>query len=105
MALQKGSRIEFDLAKDERNIAEHGLSFADFAGFDEEFALLIDDRVDYGETRYRAIGRIDGKGYCVVFTLRGDVTRLISFRRAHEKEMRRYERSEKQGSEAGQPGR
>jgi len=53
--------------------------------------VLIDDRHDYGETRYRAFGRVDGLGYCLVFTLKGAMFRLISFRRAHEKEMRRYE--------------
>jgi uncharacterized protein len=44
------------------------------------------------ETRFRAFGRIEGKGHAVAFTMRGDEMRLISFRRAHEKEMRRYER-------------
>ena len=83
--------IEFDPAKDERNIAEHGLSFVNFAGFDEEPVVVTDERFDCGEERYRAFGRIGGKGHCVVFTLRGEVMRLISFRRAHEKEMSRYE--------------
>ena len=83
--------IEFDSAKDADNIAKHGLSFADFAGFDAEPVIVVDDRIDYGETRYRAFGRIDGEGHAIVFTLRGEAMRLISFRRAHEKEMRRYE--------------
>lgn len=85
--------IEFDPAKDARNKAEKdGLSLADAAEFDLTNAVvLVDDRKDYGEVRYRAFGRVDGKGYCLVFTLRGDAIRLISYRRAHEKEMRRYE--------------
>lgn len=82
--------IEFDPAKDERNIAEHGLSFVNFTGFDAEPIVVTDDRFDYGEVRYRAFGRIGGKGHCLVFTLRGETMRLISFRRAHEKEMRRH---------------
>ena len=92
MSLHKRLRIEFDLTEDERNIAEHGLSFVNFAGFDEEPVVVADDRFDYGETRYRAFGRIGDEGHCIVFTWRGEVMRLISFRRAHEKEMRRYER-------------
>jgi len=83
--------IEFDPAKDERNIAEHGLSFVNFAWFDEEPFVVADERFDYGESRYRAFGRIGGKGHYLVFTLRGEVMRLISLRRAHEKEMSRYE--------------
>lgn len=81
----------FDPAKDAENQAKHGLSLADFAGFDADPLVLVDDRFEYGETRFRAFGRIDGKGHCLVYTLRGGDLRLISFRRAHEKEMRRYE--------------
>ena len=83
--------IEFDPAKNEANIAAHGIALADFTGFDAEPVVTIDDRFDYGETRFRAFGRIGGKGHCLVFTTRDNVMRLISFRRAHEKEMRRYE--------------
>lgn len=83
--------ITFDPAKDASNIAKHGLSLADFAGFDADPAVITDERFDYGETRYVAFGRIVGVGHCIVFTLPDDGVRLISFRRAHEKEMRRYE--------------
>ena len=40
MALHKTAGFEFDLAKDKRNTAEHGLSFANFDGFDEVPAVL-----------------------------------------------------------------
>ena len=82
---------EFDPAKDEANLAAHGLRLSDFAGFDTEAAVVEDKRFDYGERRFRAFGRIDGKGYCLVLTIRQGKERLISFRRCHEKEMRRYE--------------
>lgn len=83
--------IDFDPAKDAANIAKHGLSLADFRGFDGDPAIREDDRYDYGEVRWQALGRIGGLGHCVVFTIMGDTTRLISFRRAHEKEMRRHD--------------
>jgi len=82
-------KIEFDPAKDETNIAKHGISLAR-AGELEILAFLEDDRNDYGETRYRAWGLIDGKAHCLVFTDRGGVLRAISLRRAHQKEMNRY---------------
>lgn len=45
-------RIEFDTAKNERNIRERGLSFEQVAEFDFETALIeTDDRHDYGEAR------------------------------------------------------
>lgn len=83
--------VAFDPAKDEANIAKHGVSFAGFEGFDVAPKVLADDRRDYGEPRFRAFGRIDGVGFCLVYAETETGIRLISFRRAHEKEMRRYE--------------
>lgn len=83
--------VTFDPAKDEANLAKHGLSLAEFDGFEGDPHVAIDDRFDYGEVWYQARGRIDGKGFCAVFTFAATGMHLISFRRAHEKEMRRYE--------------
>lgn len=82
---------EFDPAKDEANFAVHGLRLSDFAGFENGPTVAEDKRFAYSEPRFRAYGRIEGKGYCLVYTERESGPRLISFRRAHEKEMRRYE--------------
>lgn len=90
---QTHMEIEFDPAKDAANIAKHGVSLADAAGLDLlAAAVLVDDRFDYGEPRFRAFGRIDGAGFCLAFTVRGTTVRPISFRRAHEKEMRQHGR-------------
>jgi hypothetical protein len=51
--------------------------------------VVLDDRRDYGEVRYRAFGQIGGKGHMIAYTLRGENVRLISFRRAHDRELRR----------------
>lgn len=83
--------FEWDRAKEDENVARHGLSFSRFAGFDSQPTVVIDDRHAYGERRFRAIGRIEGLGHCLVYTIRGSAMRLISFRRAHDKEMQRYE--------------
>lgn len=84
-------KIEFDPAKNESNIAKHGVSFADFDGFDAEPVVIEDTRFDYGEVRYQAFGRINGRGHCLVFTMRAGRYRLISFRPAHEEEIQSYE--------------
>ena len=82
--------IEYDGAKDASNIAKHGLSLADAPMIDLlTAAVSVDDR-GYGERRFRAFQRIDGIGYCLAFTVRGSVVRPISFRRAHDKEMKRH---------------
>lgn len=83
--------IEFDSAKDTDNRAKHGLSLADAAEFDMAAAVVLaDSRKAYGEPRYRAFARMDGKGYCLAFTVRPGAIRAISYRRAHDKELKRY---------------
>ena len=83
--------IEFDPVKDASNVAKHGLSLADALRFDLLVAtVVVDQRDDYGEVRYRAFQRLDGEGYCLAFAVRGEVVRPISLRRAHDKEMRRH---------------
>ena len=84
--------VVFDPAKDAINQAKHGLSLADAAAFELGAAVVeVDDRFDYGEVRYRAFGRVDGKARCLVFAWSDSTIRAISYRRAHDKEMRRYE--------------
>lgn len=52
-------RIEFDDAKDAINRDKHGISLAAAAEMDFETAKVIaDERRDYGEPRYWAIGSI-----------------------------------------------
>ena len=87
----KSIPIEWDEGKNEANFAKHGLRFESFEGFDTEPVVLVDDRRDYGEERFRAFGRIDGEPHSIAYTTRGDDLRLISFRPAHEKEIARYE--------------
>lgn len=84
--------IVFDPSKDAANLAKHGVSLAEAVAFDFATAVItVDARRDYGELRYRAFGRIRGKGFMLVFVQVDDETiRVISFRRAHEKEMRRH---------------
>ena len=82
---------EWDEAKNRANFGKHGLWFETFEGFDVEPIVMIDNRRAYGEERFRAFGRIDGEPHSIAYTIRGGNLRLISFRRAHEKEVSRYE--------------
>lgn len=84
-------RFEYDPKKSAANKAKHGLDF------EEAQALWLDDtRVEIDtrsneEPRSVAIGSIGGKLWTAVFTLRDQVVRLISVRRARNKESRLYE--------------
>ncbi len=84
-------RITYDPDKNARNIAERGLSFDEVINLDWHTAFIVrDERRDYGEGRYRALGRIDDKLYAVVFTIRPEEFHVISFRRANRREETLY---------------
>lgn len=82
---------EWDELKEQANRDKHGVNFELAHQFDWAIAVVEqDERFDYGEVRYRAFGRIESVGYCLAFTFRGGNIRVISIRRMHEKETRRY---------------
>jgi uncharacterized protein len=86
-------RIEFDPAKDDVNRAKHGVSLHAADSFDWETALeREDDRFDYGETRFVAIGQIDAGLYVMIFTQGSDedAVRVISLRPAEKHERSYY---------------
>lgn len=85
--------IEFDPAKDDMNRAKHGVSLQAAEGFDWDTAFeREDDRFDYGETRFVAIGLIDARLYAMIFTegSHDDTVRIISLRPAEKHEIRYY---------------
>ena len=84
-------KIEYDPAKRAETLRKRGLDLAD-AGqvFDDEILTVEDDREDYGELRLVTIGRIEGRMYFVVWTQRGDRRRIISMRKANDREIARY---------------
>ncbi len=85
---------EWDEDKAAANVRKHSISFANVFGFDWESALVVeDDREDYGEKRYRALGYINARLHALVFTVREDKIRVISLRRASPREKRSYESS------------
>ncbi len=92
--LQKLVEFEFDPEKDATNKDKHGVSLRDAERMDLSTARFAsDDRHDYGEPRTQSLGKIDGRLYMLVFTMRGRVMRVISLRKANLKEMRRYDQS------------
>jgi uncharacterized DUF497 family protein len=83
--------IVYDPKKNERNIRERGLSFDRVAELDFTTALIeAGTRRDYGERRMRALAFLDGRLHAVVYVHVDADTRVISFRRASQKEGKRY---------------
>ncbi len=88
---------EFDPDKDASNRMKHGLMMELGAEiFDGPFIEEPDARFDYGESRFVAIGPVpslNDRLCVVVYTWRGADRRLISFRKANEREIGKYRQS------------
>lgn len=84
--------IEFDDAKRDATLEHRGLDFARAA---EVFAGVTftqeDDRTDYGEARFITAGLLDQRMVVMVWTVRGGARRIISMRKANEREQARYQ--------------
>lgn len=84
--------ISYDPVKNEKNIAERGISFKQVAEFDWSSALIVEDtRKNYGESRFQALGLIGKRLHVLVFTPRAGQVHVISLRKANRREVKRYE--------------
>jgi hypothetical protein len=83
---------EWDERKARQNIAKHGVPFeyAVRLFLDSQRQDAEDARRDYGEERRLTLGKIEGRLYVVAYTVRGKMIRLISARKANEREQRNY---------------
>ena len=85
-------RYEWDPDKAAANLAKHGVAFEDIRRFDWTTAFTLrDDRKDYREARYVAVGRIGERLYKVVFTWRAGVVRVISMHNANDRDRRKFD--------------
>jgi len=81
-----------DPDKEQKNRQKHGLSLTLAAGMDLSTALIkIDDRCDYGETRFQALGMIGARLHMLIYTMRGPKLRPVSLRKANPRERKRYD--------------
>lgn len=84
--------FEWDDDKDDACRRDRGFGFADIlpAFIDPARTVKPDDRYDYGEIRMILYGRVAGRLFVIVYTPRGAVIRVISARKANERENKRY---------------
>ena len=84
-------KLSFDPAKPLATLTERGLDFLDaqqvFVGDRLE---MVDDRFDCGEERLLTIGLLAGRMVVVIWTRRGDERRIISMRKANDREQALY---------------
>jgi uncharacterized DUF497 family protein len=87
-------QFEWNEDKAAQNLAKHGVSFLAAAEiFANEIIERIDDREDYGELRFIALGRVEADIYRVAYTWRGEkVIRIITAQKASKYEREIYYR-------------
>jgi uncharacterized protein len=84
-------KIEFDPAKRQATLHYRGLDMARAEEIFSGATLTIgDERKDYGEPRFITIGSLDGRMVVSVWTPRGSVRRIISLRKANDREKSLY---------------
>lgn len=82
--------IQFDQAKVAKNTQKHGVFLAVAAGFEWLDAVTWpDQRQDHGEARVAGLGYIGDRLFYVVFVVRGEDKRIISLRKANQREVKR----------------
>ncbi|MBT3215192.1 MAG: BrnT family toxin [Deltaproteobacteria bacterium] len=81
-------KIEYDHKKRQATFEERGLDFEDaliiFSG--ARRITWLDNRQSYGETRQITMGELSGRLIVIVHTQRGNTIRIISMRKANERE-------------------
>ena len=85
--------FEWDESKSERCLAERGFDFAYAARtfFDPDRVVHADTRRNYGEERYQLMGMIEQRLFVLVYTPRPGAMRIISARKANQREVQHYE--------------
>lgn len=87
---------EWDDVKAAANKRKHGVGFSIVLEFVWATALVVaDDRADYGEPRWLALGLIEGRLYSLAFTIRAERIRVISLPAASRKERTLYEQTQR----------
>jgi uncharacterized protein len=85
-------KYEWDEAKNRRNFAKHGLSFADAEiVFSGPCVTFEDDRFDYGEERLLTLGLLAGRVVIIAHSPRDEATRIISMRKGNRREQKIYQ--------------
>jgi uncharacterized DUF497 family protein len=83
--------ITYDEAKNASNIAKHGISLAQANSIEwDSLWSKPDIRRDYAEERFIGYAYIGLRLFCVVFTDRDGLRRIISLRKANPREVNYY---------------
>jgi uncharacterized DUF497 family protein len=84
--------FEWDYKKNLSNLEKHKLPFelAKYVFEDKNFQRFVDDKKEYNEIRYIGFGQLENNLFCVSYTIRKYKIRIISFRKARQRELDKY---------------
>jgi uncharacterized DUF497 family protein len=83
--------IEYDPTKQQTTLMHRQLDFDRCREvFSGPVLEMEDSRFDYGETRFITFGLLDARMVVIVWTPRGNKRRIISMRKANEREEQRF---------------
>ena len=96
----KDQQFEWDDNKATKVLNKHNIDFEDMVQIFEgqQFIYQSDQN---GEVRWTTVGILEEQFFAVIYTMRGDVIRLITARRARENEKREYYKSYPENSGQG----
>ena len=85
-------KFELDARKQATNLHKHGIDLRDaaYVFLDVHRLDAVDSRIDYGEERRFVMGCVEDRVWVAVYTRRADAIRLISARKAYEREQKSY---------------
>ncbi|MHC1727340.1 MAG: BrnT family toxin [Syntrophobacteraceae bacterium] len=84
-------RFEWDERKRLSNLEKHGLDFLDVTLIFEAPHIEAPSAYRGEEQRFLAIGTFDGRCVTIVYTIRSEAIRIISFRGARYAERQKYQ--------------
>jgi uncharacterized DUF497 family protein len=84
-------RYEWDERKRLSNLKKHGLDFFD-ADVVFESSHVITPSAHNSEKRFLCIGTFEGRFVTIIYTMRSEAIRIISFRRARHEERDTYQK-------------
>jgi uncharacterized DUF497 family protein len=88
--IQNGMDFEWDERKRAQIIAERALDFASAPVFFDGRPAIHQPTPRNEEERWKTTAEIEGAFFTIVWTWRESNIRVISMRRAHEQEVRKY---------------
>ena len=84
-------KIDYDRAKRLATLQHRGLDMEDADQVFEGLHITFEDlRFDYGERRFLTFGMLQDRMVLLAWTRRDDAVRIISMRKANEREQGRY---------------